>query len=336
MYKVVVNEFGGIDKLTIVDQDTPAPGAGQVLVKLTSVGMNHAELMARRGEYKIASGDPPFIPGLEGGGVVEAVGQGVGSRSVGQRVVLGLDAPRAALGGEGTYQSHYLVDADRAIPAPDALADEQLGAIWLPYLTAWGCLVWKQALKPGQFVLLPAASSSVALAASQLVKEVGATAIGTTRSPDKVEALESMDEAMYDEVVLTTDADWWKRVKRITGGHNCDVVFDPVAAGEFLNTEVRLLADEGTLWIYGLLGEPAPNDLTPLIRKRAAIRGWALTELAAAGGPSLQAGYDHVLARLADGRYKLPVARTYPLRNVQQAHEEMEKGRHIGKLVLIP
>lgn len=336
MYKVVVNEFGGIDKLALVEADTPQPSGDQVLVRLTSIGMNHAELMARRGEYKIASGDPPFIPGLEGGGVIEAVGERVTARSVGQRVILGLDAPRAALGGEGTYQSHYLVDAERAIPAPDNLTDEQLGAIWLPYLTAWGCLVWKQALKQGQFVLLPAASSSVAIAASQLVKEMGAIPIGTTTSPEKVQTLEQMPEAMYDHVVLTTEPTWWKQVKQITEGHNCDAIFDPVAAGEFLNTEVRLLADGGTLWIYGLLGKPAPNDLTPLIRKRAAIRGWALTELAATGGASLQAGYDHVLARLADGRYKLPLAGTFALRDVQQAHEQMEQGKHIGKLVLIP
>jgi NADPH:quinone reductase-like Zn-dependent oxidoreductase len=305
-------------------------------VRLTSIGMNHAELMARRGEYKIASGEPPFIPGLEGGGVVEAVGDRVSARSVGQRVILGLDAPRAALGGEGTYQSHYLVDEQRAIPAPDNLPDEQLGAVWLPYLTAWGCLVWKQALQPGQFVLLPAASSSVAIAASQLVKELGAVPIGTTTSPDKVKKLGAMPEAMYEHIVLTTEPTWWKTVKKITDGHNCDVIFDPVAAGEFLNTEVRLLANGGTLWIYGLLGEPAPNDLTPLIRKRAAIRGWALTELAATGGASLQAGYDHVLARLADGRYKLPVAGTFSLRDVQDAHAQMQQGKHIGKLALIP
>jgi NADPH:quinone reductase-like Zn-dependent oxidoreductase len=336
MYKVVVNAFGGVETLEIVEGETPEPTGDQVLVKLTSIGMNHAELMARRGAYKIASGDPPFIPGLEGGGVIEAVGEEVTDRQVGQRVVLGLDAPRAALGGEGTYQSHYLTKAAQTVPAPDNVPDLWLGALWLPYLTAWGCLVWKQNIQPGQTCLLPAASSAVAIAASQILKQLGCTAIGTTTSPEKVEALRSMPECRYDHIVVTKNRKWWNDVKQITGDQRCDVIFDPVAAGDFLNSEIRLLGMGGTLWVYGLLGEVGPVDVTPLIRLRGAIRGWALTELAMTGGTPLQQGYEHVLEHVADGTYKLPIAGTVSLRDVRKAHKEMERGKHIGKLVLVP
>ncbi|MFA7238301.1 MAG: zinc-dependent alcohol dehydrogenase family protein [Phycisphaeraceae bacterium] len=342
MYKIVVHEFGGIEKLDIVEQATPAPapGSGQVVIRIISIGMNHAELMSRRGEYKIASGEPPFVPGLEAGGIIEAVGPDVTTRTVGQRVILGADAPRRAMGGEGTYQSHYLTTAEKTVPAPAGVPDLALGALWLPYLTAWGCLVWKQNVQAGQYVLIPAASSAVAMAAAQLVKDLGAIAIGTTTSPEKVAALKAMPECKFDHIVVTRDAPWWKEVKQITGGHGCDVIFDPVAAGEFLNTEIRLLAERGTLWVYGLLGTAGTVDVTPLIRLKGAIRGWALTELAAHAPGSknepLQRGYAHILDRVADGRFKLPIAGTFGLRDVRRAHEEMEKGKHIGKLILVP
>jgi len=118
MKYVLVEQFGDVDELKIIEQPTPDPGPGQVRVKLTSIGMNHAELMARRGEYKIASGDPPFTPGLEGGGVIDAVGEGVTSRAEGDRVILSADAPREAAGGMGgTYRTHYVLPAESTVPA---------------------------------------------------------------------------------------------------------------------------------------------------------------------------------------------------------------------------
>lgn len=335
MYKVVVEEFGSIDQLKIVEQPDPVPGPGQLVVRMTSIGMNHAELMQRRGEYRLTSGDPPFTPGLEGGGVIHAVGPGVADRRAGQHVTLSLDAPRRSHGGEGTYQSHYLTAADKTIPVPESLDLRIIGALWLPYLTAWGCLIHRQKLRRGQTVLLPAASSSTALAAAQVAKEIGAVTIGTTTSPDKLQTLKAMPVAKYDHLVVTRDTDWYRAVKQITGGRGCEVIFDPVAAGEFLNTEVRLLAPGGTIWLYGLLGEHDVVDLTPLIIKRGAIRGWLNNELIDEP-EALRAGYQHVLDRITDGRYRLSVARTIPLRHVREAHELMEKGLHVGKLILLP
>lgn len=336
MYQIVVSQFGGIDQLKIVQKPDPVPGAGQVVVKLTSIGMNHAELMQRAGRYKAASGDPPFVPGLEGGGVIAAVGPGVDSRRMGQRVSLGLDVTRRQLGGAGTYTSHYLAPADKTIPAPDAIPDHLLGALWLPYLTAWGCLIWRQQLKSGQTVLIPAAGSSVGIAASQVVKEAGAIAIGTTTSPEKIAALGALPAAKFDHLIVTGDPEWHKAVRKITGGKGVDVIFDPVAAGEFLDTEIRLLATGGTIWVYGLLGEPGKVDVSPLIMKRGSIRGWVLTELAAEPPDFQRRCYDHVLAGVADGRYRMPVAGVFSLREAQKAHAAMEAGRHIGKMILIP
>jgi NADPH:quinone reductase-like Zn-dependent oxidoreductase len=334
MYRVVVDSFGGMEQLRLEESPDPVPAAEEVVVQQTSIGMNHAELMARRGEYRLISGSPPFTPGLEGGGIIVAVGEGVSDRTVGQRVSLTLDAPNSRGLGRGTYQSHYQVAANKTLPVPDGIPNLFLGALWLPYLTAWGCLVAKQNLQPGQWVLIPAASSSVAIAASQVVNHYGGIAVGTTTRPEKVTLLEAMPEARFHHLVVTQAQDWWRTARALTGGHGYDVIFDPVAAGQFLNQEIRLLAPGGALWIYGLLGTPGTVDVTPLIRKIASIRGWLLNELVGSGME--HPGYRHILDRVAEGTYQLPIAETFSLRNVQQAHAVMEAGKHIGKFILVP
>ena len=334
MYKIVVNAFGGSDQLSVVEAPELTPGRDQVLVRLTSIGINHADLMARRGEYRLISGVPPFTPGIEGGGYIETIGDRVTDRYVGQRISLSLDAPASNGLGRGTYQSHYLVAAKQTIPVPDEIPDELIGALWYSYLTAWGCLIGKQKLQSGQTVLIPAASSSVAIAASEIVKHYGGIAIGTTTSPEKVEKLRSMPAAQFDYLVDASNPQWWREVKQITAGKGVDVIFDPVAAGEFLNQEIRLIANGGNIWIYGLLGKADVVDVSPLIRKGAAIRGWLVNELS--GTVLEQPAYQHILECLANGTYQLPVAATFSLRNVRHAHEAMEKGEHISKLILIP
>ena len=133
MKQVIIEKFGGVEELKLHDLPTPEPQAGQVRVALTSIGMNHAELMARRGEYRLSSGDPPFTPGLEGGGVIEAIGPEVPENLLNQRVILKADAPRPFSGGSGgTYRSHYVLPHTSVLPVPDTLPDDQLGTLWLP------------------------------------------------------------------------------------------------------------------------------------------------------------------------------------------------------------
>jgi len=348
---VVVEQFGGVEQLDVRDEPTPTPEQGQVLVRLTSIGMNHAELMARRGEYKIASGNPPFTPGLEGGGVIEAVGPGVLKDRVGTRVTLSPVISRPGDDGfGGTYRSHYIAPSSHALPSPRLLGDEQLGTLWLSHLTAWGCLVWRHGIKPGDIVAIPAASSSVGLAASQVVRQAGGVAIGLTSSEKKVAQLEQLDAAMFDHLVVThepgePDGDgrptrvmkgWHREIKRITEGHGVDVFFDPVASGEYLNTEMFCLAQRGVVWVYGLLGQKGPVDVTPLIRKHAAIRGWVLGQLLGGGDDIWRAGCETVMRGFASGDYVQHVGGTFALDDVQQAHTQMEKGEHIGKLVPLP
>ena len=341
---VRVLEFGGPEKLIVEECPVEAPQAGEVRVCLTSIGMNHAELMARRGEYKLSSGSPPFIPGVEGGGIIDAVGAGVPGSRLGERIVLspGVVRRKNEQGGQqGTYRSHFLCASLEAIPAPAEIPDDQLGALWLSYLTAWGCLVWKQQLKPAQIVAIPAASSSVGLAAAQVVASAGAVPIGLTSTPAKVDSIKALAENRFTELLVTQDAErksvkWRRNMMDLTGGKGVDVFFDAVGAGDYLNTEIQCLANHGTIWVYGLLGETAPVDVSPLIRKYAAIRGWILNELVVEGGEVLGEGIQAIFDGFRTGVFKQHIARSFPLKDVQEAHRFMEQGSHIGKLVLIP
>lgn len=341
--RVVVPRFGGAEVLELHEEALPSPGPGEVRVALTSIGMNHADLMARRGEYKLSSGEPPFTPGLEGGGRIDAVGEGVTNRKAGQRVVLTADAPRlnkSAGSLVGTYCSHFIVRTEQTLPAPDNLPDEQLGTLWLPYLTAWGCLAWKQELRAGQYVAIPAASSSVGMAAAQVARAMGAIPIGLTTSSQKADRLKAMPESAFEHYVVTSSDKgtprWHRELFSFTGGNGVDVFFDPVASGDYLNTEIRALAQHGTIWVYGLLGDPGIVDVTPLIRKYASIRGWVLGELIGEGGDALSEGYEYILRQFADGTFRQHIGVRFPLKEVALAHEQMEQGKHIGKLVLIP
>lgn len=337
MKRVVVNAFGPPKVMTMVEEPSPPPGPGQVRVRITSIGMNHADLMARTGQYRLLSGNPPFTPGLEAGGVIEAVGETVTDRQIGQRVILGPAAPRRSSDSmAGTYRTHFVCPARETWPAPDAISDDQLGAIWLAYLTAWGCLVWKQDLRQGQTVAIPAASSSVGLAAAQIVAKLGGTSIGLTTSADKVDKIKALPACDFDHLIVTRNRDWARDIKELTGGRGTDVFFDPVAAGGYLDTEIRCLASGGTIWLYGLLGETGPVDLSPLIHKSAAIRGWVLFELTSAGPDEYERGCRHILDGFADGTYRQHVDRTFTLEDHRNAHEYMERARHVGKLVLVP
>jgi len=315
-------------------------------VRLTSIGMNHAELMGRRGMYKLSTGDPPLTLGLEGGGIIDAVGEGVDSVSVGDRVTLTPGATRPGEGSTGgAYRSHYLCPAGDVMPCPDAIPDDQLGAIWLPYLTAWGCLHWLHRLdeQPAdrRVVAIPAASSSVGLAAAQVVKALGGTAIGLTSSPGKADAINAMPTAAFDELLVTHEDDrsmrpFHRDIYRLTDKHGIDVYFDPVASGEYLNSEIKALAPYGTIYVYGLLGQPDTVDVTPLIRKHASIRGWMMGEIRDAGQDQWRPQCQAVLDRFADGTFSQHVAERFDLTDVRRAHEVMEQGSHIGKLVLVP
>ncbi|MEM1027042.1 MAG: zinc-binding dehydrogenase [Planctomycetota bacterium] len=346
MQTVVVSEFGGPEQLEVREAADPTPLPGTVCLRVTSIGLNRADLMGRAGQYKLSTGDPPYTPGLEAGGLVDGVGDGIDEAWRGRRVTLRPEATRLSRGDvrvPGTYHSHIVCRPDDLVPvdaSPEVLPNEHLGTLWLSHFTAWGGLVWKLAKLGvslrGKHVAITAASSAVALAAAQVVRHHGGIAIGLTSSPSKAE---QMAES-YDHLVVTHEPDGRLRsfrrdLKQIAGG-GVDVVFDPVAAGAYLMELILSLGQHGTVVIYGLLGDPGVVDVTPLIRKHASIVGYVNDEVFEAGRDEIDAGVSHVLDGFAAGAYAQRVDRLFPLAEVQEAHRVMAQGQHFGKIVLVP
>jgi NADPH:quinone reductase-like Zn-dependent oxidoreductase len=296
--------------------------------------------MARRGDYKAMTGEPPFVPGLECGGVIERVGEGVDAARVGARVSVSPAAPRSNETGGGTYRSHYVCPAGHALAVPDAVGDDQLGALWLSYLTAWGAIVDRYGIGPGDTVGLPAASSSVGLAAAQVARAQGAKVIGLTRHAEKIERIEALETAAFDHLVATHEGNaikpFHRDLKERTDGAGVDLFFDPVAAGAYLESEIKALATGGTICVYGLLGEPGKVDVHPLILKGGSIEGFVLYELTAGPSTAWRAGCEAILEGFANGVYRQHVDGVFALEDVREAHTAMEQAEHVGKLVMVP
>jgi NADPH2:quinone reductase len=230
----------------------------------------------------------------------------------------------------GVYGESAVVPAFAAAPYPDSLSAEEAAAIWMPYMTAYGALIALGKLQPEQTVLITAASSSVGLAAIQIVKSAGALAVATTRGPDKKDFLL---EAGADHVIVTDEEDMAEQMKTIGTGKGANLVFDPVA-GPFLEKLARAAAPGATIFEYGLLsGQPTPFPLIDALGKGLSVRGYVLFEIVQK--PDLMAaGKQFVTAGLTSGALKPVIDRTFTLDEIVDAHRYMESNQQKGKIVV--
>lgn len=327
MPKIVrFHETGEADVLKLEELPLADPGPGEVRLKVEAIGLNRAEVLFRQGMYLEAPELPSRI-GYEAAGVVDAVGEGVKDVRVGDRVST---IPSFSMRHYGVYGESAVVPAFAAAPYPDTLSAEAAAAIWMPYLTAYGALVALGKLQPGQTVLITAASSSVGLAAIQIVKSVGALAVATTRGPDKKNFLR---EAGADHVIVTDEEDMAGQMKTIGTGKGANLVFDPVA-GPFLEKLAQAAAPGATIFEYGSLSmAPTPFPLIDALGKGLSVRGYVLFEIVQKPD-LLAAGKQFVTAGLTSGALKPMVDRTFPLDKIVEAHRYMESNQQKGKIVV--
>src|SRR5712672_1104053 len=246
-------QAGGPEVLEFIEVETPAPGSHEVLIKVKAIGINRADSMWRNDKYV----ESPIFPaglGYDAAGVVDAVGRDVTDFIVGDVVST---IPAFSLNKYSAYGEVILAPDHAVVKHPESLSFVEAASVWMMFITAYGALVFDAKVKAGDFVIIPAASSSVGLAAIQIAKYAGATPIAMTRTSDKKKRLQ---EAGAVHVIATQEQDMVAEMMRITNGNGARVAFDPVGGQDFPKL-ISALANQGIVYIYGPLARVTPRYL---------------------------------------------------------------------------
>lgn len=319
---------GDASILRIVDVPARAPGPGEVQLRVTSVGLNRADANYRAGKYLVRS-PGESRSGFEGAGIVEVVGTDV-TLQPGDRV--GVLPSAFDVVREGAAAERMTVPATVCVPTPSTVSDRDAGTVWMQYLTVWGALVEIAAIGTGDWVVVPAASSSVGIAAIQLCRARGARVIATTTSAAKVATLQALGP---DAIVDTRAEPYVERVMEITDGAGARVVFDPIY-GPIVNDHIRVATGEAIVFVYGVLDfRPLALAAGGMLRKQIRLQGYTIGPLLADAAQRARA-VDGISAHLERGDFAPVVDSYFPLARIQDAHRHLESNRQIGKVVVLP
>jgi NADPH:quinone reductase-like Zn-dependent oxidoreductase len=320
------HQLGGPENLKLEQLPTQEPGKGEVRLRVQASGLNRAESMYYHGIY-LEQAQLPSRIGYEVAGVVEAVGEGVDGKWIGKAVAT---IPGFSQNRYGTLGEEAVVPLGALGEYPANLTATQAAAIWMQYLTAYGALVHIGGVKAGDFVSIPAASSSVGLAAIQIVRDAGATAIAVTRTVAKRAELLALGAK---HVIASEDEDYVARVQGITGGKGARLTFDPVA-GPFVEKLAAAAAPGGIIFEYGGLSlAPTPFPLLAALGKGLSVRGYSLFEIRR-DPKLLEIAKKYVFDRLADGRFVPKIAKTFPFKETVEAYKYLESNQQVGKVVI--
>ena len=320
------HELGGPEVLLIEDVDVPAPGRGEVQVRVKAIGLNRAEALIRSGAYIEAPPLPSGL-GLEAAGVVEAVGEGVDGFAPGDAVSV---MPPPSMVRWPAYGELATFPARLVVKHPPSLGWETAAAAWMQYLTAYGALIDIAKLRKDDFVVITAASSSVGLAAIQIANAVGASAIAITRTSRKKPALLEFGAA---HVIASAEENLEIRLKDIAGPPGVRVVFDSVG-GPIFGPLTAAMARGGILIEYGGLSpEPTPFPLFAVLSKSLTLRGYLVHEII--GDPTRsETAKAFILDGLVSGSLRPVIAKTFPFEQIVEAHRFLESNEQFGKIVV--
>ncbi|HEV2914416.1 MAG TPA: zinc-binding dehydrogenase [Pyrinomonadaceae bacterium] len=322
MKTVRVDAFGGVEGLRVVERPVPEPGEGEALIRVAASGLNYSDVMQREGLYP-GGPKPPFFPGVEAAGIIEAVGtNGDTSQLVGSRV---------ACITAGGAQAEYVLASERScIPLPDALSFVEGAAFPVQYLTAYHALLTVAHAAEGETVLIHAAGGGVGTAAVQIARLLGLRVMGTASTPEKRARLLELgaERAVgYDEFEAAA--------RSLTGGRGPDIILETVG-GDVLRRSLSLLPSLGRLVVIGIASKEAPAiDTVKLLFRSQAVLGFHLK--AVFERPELVwASVRQLLSWIGEGKLKVQVGHTLPLIEIRRAHELLASRRSYGKVVLLP
>ncbi|HVH68225.1 MAG TPA: quinone oxidoreductase [Gemmatimonadales bacterium] len=322
MKAIRIHAPGGPEALRHEDVDRPQPASGQVLVKIEAAGLNYIDVYHRTGRYKVPI---PFTPGQEAAGVVAAVGSGVTSPKIGDRV--------ASIDILGAYAEYAVVRADRVVALPDGVSTRQGAALMVQGLTAHYLVTSTYPLKAGDACLVHAAAGGVGLLLCQMAKIRGARVLGTVSTPEKAALARA---AGADEVILYTEQDFEAEVKRLTNGAGLPVIYDSVGRTTF-EKGLNCLARRGMMVLYGQSSGPVgPFDPQLLNQKGSLFLTRPTIGHYTATSAELQSRVKEVLGWVGSGALKLRIERELPLASAAEAHRLLEGRKTTGKVLLIP
>jgi NADPH2:quinone reductase len=316
-----VRTAGGPEALEWSELETAAPNLGEVRLVQHAIGVNFIDTYFRKGAYPWPT--TPLIPGGEAAGVIDAVGEGVDFK-VGDRVAYTLPT--------GAYRTRRVVPADRLVKLPDAIAFDVAASMMLKGMTTQFLLTSCYAVKASDTVLVHAAAGGVGLLMGQWLKSLGATAIGTVGSADKMAIAKANG---YSHVIDYRAEDFAARVKEITGGKGCDVVYDSVANDTWRGS-LKCLRRRGLFVCFGQSSGPITDfkfsDLQSggsLYASRPTLFDYIKT------GDELQMRAADLFAKVASGAVKAHIGERRPLRDAADAHRDIEARRTTGSTVLL-
>jgi NADPH2:quinone reductase len=323
MKAVVIEGKGGPDVLQFRDVPVPAPGAGEVLIKVAAAGVNRPDVLQRQGNYPAPKGHSE-LPGLEVAGVVAALGEDV------ERIAIG-DAVLALVAGGG-YAEYATAPAVCCIRKPDAMSFTEAAAIPETFFTVWHNVFERGGLKAGETFLVHGGTSGIGVTAIQLAKAFGARVITTAGSDEKCAAARALGA---DVAINYRTQDFAEVIRQETGKRGVDVILDMVG-GDYIEKNMRSLADDGRLVnIAYQTGSTATIDFMRVMLKRLTITGSTLRiRTNDVKGRIARALEEKVIPLISSGQIKIPVDSTYPLARAADAHARMESSAHIGKIVL--
>ena len=319
------HELGGPEVLRLEQGHISAPGPDEARIRVRAIGLNRADVMFRRGRY-LEKASLPSRLGFEASGVVEALGPGIHTLAIGDAVGV---VPGASLGLYGTYADHLVIPTRYLLKQPESLSDQEAAALWMSYLTPYGALVEVANVKAGDWVVISAATSSVGLAAIQIVRQLGARPIATTLTSDMCDALL---EASAEAVIATREEPLAQRLMEISGT-GIDVAFDAVG-GSLVAELAEAMAIRGRIIIHGALSdEPTPFPLKLALRNSLTLRGYVYTEVTR-NAASLARAHTFITRGVAEGTIRPKIDKIFTLDEVVEAHRYLESGQQLGKIVM--
>ncbi len=322
MKALVCNAFGPPESLNLEQHHAPLPATGQVLVEVKAAGINFPDILMISGEYQVKTA-PPFVPGNELAGIVQAVGKGVSRFAAGDHVI--------ATPAGGAFAEKCVVDQHICLPLPDKLSFEQGAGFTITYATSYHAFRQSTALKSGETVLVLGAAGGVGSTAVEIARALGAKVIAAASSDER---LEFARQAGADELVNYSKVSLRDAVKELTGGKGVDVVFDPVG-GELAQQALRSLAWHGRYLVIGFAcGEIPQFPANIALLKEASIIGVWWGTWAENHPPDAHTNMLELAAMVQADKLKPRVTETYPLDQYVAAFAAITQRRAKGKVVL--